>query len=1041
MLNFFTGYVRDIDATLITDRGQIASNYLRGWFAIDALGSVPWTIIGLLTQGGDMDNAGGTQIIKILKVPKLLRLGRLLKVLAALVEGAANLGRIVMLILMLALLIHWLASAFYLIAAVPAHHGGQSWMARRVCDQPESFFYPIPSDGSAVLTSPPEVLAFACAPSVPSELNHFAVYVATYYYTLLMLMGDDVDPSSAAEYSFIVLVVLIGACVNATIFANVASLVAQLTAPSAAHQAKVDSIDRAMKQLSIDSTTVKRIRGYYHYRWTRHRDHAGDHFIHELPYQLRTRTSCMVHEGMIRTCPLFATSERKFIAALSTVLVPEVYLPAQFIVIAGYVSRSMYFIQRGRVQIIRKKDDDFYMEECHDFFDVLGLFTERQHTISVRSMTHTDLYKLPRDEFENIVKDYPSQGMAIADAAHTYLRPMHASLAAQRIYTLAGMPNLLKTFNERLKSRRVDRIAGWRGHFQFRGVASKIRRVYDDKISDPQLYEASLQMHRSQIASFIRRSEHGPSAHSALQPPFVASSNGYGRDTIDLNNESFGASKAGSGFSLDGMLRPAATSADDGAAGAAVFSNAPKHRVVVSRFDTPEAAGGESRQNSRNVEALDRRRPNKRSVVSAFQGLRSTQSAFQTEGGVGGSVLARAGAPASDAAEKDVQRSGSQPPVACAPRAAATSAFSRRMSSLPVRRGSSTSIYEANRPNPGQITVLRGRSSSISVFDNSERDDTSALAHQLPSGVLGGSGLLARAAAAAAGDGAKVGDDASDGYWAGGHSRGVQPAPERDRCRASCSVRRGKRDNSDDDSNPLGPLGALASFFRGTSAQDVDDKDSAGGGTRAGGGHRSIGTLAETVRRRSLMPAKRVSCGNAAGGSESPAQHVPVGRSAARSSVAFMDTALLPGKDGSFIPVTNNGDGTVIIHSGAKTLNPNRSNSPARPQRSSCQSGAVANMAGARSGDRGEADEGAMGALMAKQRELESSLTATSQQQQLTHELMLASFEQLTQQVARLNEKQNTSTEHAAQSNPQKRGTGIQSLFQGTNNSDEAMSA
>ena len=49
---------------------------------------------------------------------------------------------------------------------------------------------------------------------------------------------------------------------------------------------------------------------------------------------------------MIRTCPLFANSERKFIAAITTILMPEVYLPAQFIVIAGYVSRCMYFIRR-----------------------------------------------------------------------------------------------------------------------------------------------------------------------------------------------------------------------------------------------------------------------------------------------------------------------------------------------------------------------------------------------------------------------------------------------------------------------------------------------------------------------------------------------------------------------------------------------------------------------------------------------------------------------------------------------------------------------
>ena len=38
-LNFFTGYVRDIDATLVVDKRMIAANYLRGWFAVDAAGA------------------------------------------------------------------------------------------------------------------------------------------------------------------------------------------------------------------------------------------------------------------------------------------------------------------------------------------------------------------------------------------------------------------------------------------------------------------------------------------------------------------------------------------------------------------------------------------------------------------------------------------------------------------------------------------------------------------------------------------------------------------------------------------------------------------------------------------------------------------------------------------------------------------------------------------------------------------------------------------------------------------------------------------
>ena len=175
-------------------------------------------------------------------------------------------------------------------------------------------------------------------------------------------MGDNVDPTNASEALFSTFVVFVGACVNATIFANVASLVAQLTAETARHQAKMDAIDRAMHVLQLDKATARRIRGYFHYRWTRHRDNAGDNFIESLPYQLRMRTSCMVHEGMLRTCPLFADVEHKFIAALSTRIEPECYLPDQFVVIAGYVSRAMYFIRHGKVQFVRKSGSDFYIE-------------------------------------------------------------------------------------------------------------------------------------------------------------------------------------------------------------------------------------------------------------------------------------------------------------------------------------------------------------------------------------------------------------------------------------------------------------------------------------------------------------------------------------------------------------------------------------------------------------------------------------------------------------------------------------------------------
>ena len=54
-----------------------------------------------------------------------------------------------------------------------------------------------PANGSALAPSQDAAAAFGCALATPSELNYFAMYMSTYYYTLLMLMGDDVDPTTA----------------------------------------------------------------------------------------------------------------------------------------------------------------------------------------------------------------------------------------------------------------------------------------------------------------------------------------------------------------------------------------------------------------------------------------------------------------------------------------------------------------------------------------------------------------------------------------------------------------------------------------------------------------------------------------------------------------------------------------------------------------------------------------------------------------------------------------------------------------------------
>lgn len=200
------------------------------------------------------------------QAPKLLRLGRLFKLLAR-IEGAANIGRIVLLLGLLVLLVHWLAAIYFLLASGP--HGA---LTQQLCGTTDSdafrFFRRVPIE---LQPEPPRPLG--CVPRTAE--GELATYLLSYRATLLMLVGEPPDVFTLGEVVYNVLVVLIGACINATIFANVTSLVAKLTDRSAQHQAKMDAVDRAMRQLQLDKEITQRIRGFFNYRWARHSDHGG----------------------------------------------------------------------------------------------------------------------------------------------------------------------------------------------------------------------------------------------------------------------------------------------------------------------------------------------------------------------------------------------------------------------------------------------------------------------------------------------------------------------------------------------------------------------------------------------------------------------------------------------------------------------------------------------------------------------------------------------------------------------------------------------
>ena len=291
ILNFRVGYIEN--AQIVVDKKMIRRKYLSKWFTIDLIGSFPGDTIFIIYEaaaaGGGENVGDNTQILnlfKVLKIPKLLRLGRLFKSLEKL-EGAANVANIFILLLIMVVTNHWVSCLWYLVTK-----GGDGWVAAN--------FDTIDADGNVI------VLPWA------------QQYPKTFYTTLMMVMGDSIDQSgNLAEYIISSMIVVLGILMNATIFASIASYASQISAETATHKNKMNSV-MVYTDMGLPDHLADRVKQYYEYCWSAHRDFSAQVLMDELPAVFQRRCAMAVHEEKLRRFGPFSQADDNFVAALTT---------------------------------------------------------------------------------------------------------------------------------------------------------------------------------------------------------------------------------------------------------------------------------------------------------------------------------------------------------------------------------------------------------------------------------------------------------------------------------------------------------------------------------------------------------------------------------------------------------------------------------------------------------------------------------------------------------------------------------------------------
>ncbi|XP_034458178.1 potassium/sodium hyperpolarization-activated cyclic nucleotide-gated channel 1 [Hippoglossus hippoglossus] len=397
VMNFRTGIVNEESSEIILDPKIIKMNYLKSWFVVDFLSSIPVDYIFLIVEKGfDSEvykTARALRIVrftKILSLLRLLRLSRLIRyihqweeIFHMTYDLASAVVRIFNLIGMMLLLCHWDGCLQYLV--------------------------PLLQD------FPPD-----CWVSLNGMVN--VSWGKQYSYALFKAMSHMLcigygarAPVSMSDLWITMLSMIVGATCYAMFVGHATALIQSLDSSRRQYQEKYKQVEQYMSFHKLPADMRQKIHDYYEHRY-QGKIFDEDNILSELNDPLKEEIVNFNCRKLVATMPLFANADPNFVTGMLSKLKFEVFQPNDYIIREGTVGKKMYFIQHGVASVITKFSKEMKLTDG-SYFGEICLLTKGRRTASVRADTYCRLFSLSVDHFNEVLEEYPMMRRAFETVA------------------------------------------------------------------------------------------------------------------------------------------------------------------------------------------------------------------------------------------------------------------------------------------------------------------------------------------------------------------------------------------------------------------------------------------------------------------------------------------------------------------------------------------------------------------------------------------------------------------------------------------------
>ncbi|KAG2436218.1 hypothetical protein HXX76_006530 [Chlamydomonas incerta] len=397
-VSFRTAFFDD-EGTLVRDSWPVAREYLRTWFAIDFFATVPFDLIGSAAGLGGGGSQSQLVVLAFFKTPRLLRLIKLVRLLDRFRN--ANIIKVAQLFGLMLMAAHWLACVWYIMAR---YTEGQDW-------------------------------GF----DTQQDNNKLTCYLSAFYYSFLLLIGDNVAAVNSYERVFFVITLLAGACFYSAVVGNMAILIASMNTVSVRYRQRLDMTQDALRYMKVPEQHRERVESYFDYITSfSHPTAEGLSFLSDLPRGVNEDLHLHLHARQLQSVYLFRYCEPAFLRLLAARMRIATFITREVIFRQGDLGCEMYIVRKGRVGVLGNSHEVVGLLGEGDFFGEIALITQARRTAKCVALRICDLAVLGSHELKMLMREFPDSAYRLQAAARDRLRQLQIAGRAGLGFTAGG---------------------------------------------------------------------------------------------------------------------------------------------------------------------------------------------------------------------------------------------------------------------------------------------------------------------------------------------------------------------------------------------------------------------------------------------------------------------------------------------------------------------------------------------------------------------------------------------------------------------------